>query len=88
MSCPECGALLDAVTGVAKMAPGKPRTLKAEAKPREGDLTMCADCTQILKFGPGGQSLLALADAEFRALPDEQRALFHRMRRWWHEHPG
>lgn len=50
--CPHCGHVMDAA-----FAPDDD-----EASPKEGNITICAECTELLQFGP---------DLKLEKLPDE-----------------
>jgi hypothetical protein len=68
--CPFCGVKLDAATHP------KDRTLM----PSPGNLSMCINCTSILKFDDN-LHLVALTPQEFKKLPDEvQDRLYHMQR--------
>ena len=59
--CPRCCKKLDAAT-----------TLSNHEKPKEGDLSVCFYCGQLMKFSSDG-SLLPLEENDLKMLTDEVR---------------
>ena len=59
--CPNCKEKLDAATAVSH-----------ESRPKEGDLSVCFYCGQLLKFSSDG-SLLPLEENELKMLTNQER---------------